>query len=71
LCDGGASVDEAQLVQASGPGTWRFDLSSTRGFVAGSLRVVARQVSLVTGSVLAFRMKGIPGERIVFTFEKE
>jgi len=62
---------EAQLVQASGPGTWRFDLSSTRGFVAGSLRVVAGEVSLVTGNVLAFRMKGIPGERIVFTFEKE
>jgi hypothetical protein len=39
--------------------------------VAGSLRVVAGEVSLVTGNVLAFRMKGIPGERIVFTFEKE
>jgi hypothetical protein len=63
---------EAQLVQAAGkPGTWRFDLASTPGFVAGSLRVVAGDLALATGDVLVFRMKGIPGERVVFTFDKE
>ena len=63
---------EAQIVQAAGkPGTWRFDLGSTPGFVAGSLRVVAGDPVLATGNALVFRMKGVPGERVVFTFEKE
>jgi hypothetical protein len=63
---------EAQLVQAAGkPGTWRFDLGSTPGFVAGSLRVVAGDLALATGDALVFRMKGVPGERVVFTFAKE
>jgi hypothetical protein len=63
---------EAQLVQASGKaGTWRFDLSSTPGFVTSSLRVVAGEVSLVAGDTIVFRLKGTPGERVVFTFDKE
>jgi hypothetical protein len=63
---------EAQLVQAAGkPGTWRFDLGSTPGFVAGSLRVVAGDLALATADALVFRMKGVPGERVVFTFAKE
>ncbi len=63
---------EAQLVQASGKaGTWRFDLGRTRGMVGGSLRVIAGDVALVTADAIVFRLKGTPGERIVFTFETE
>ncbi len=63
---------EAQLVQASGKaGTWRFDLGRTRGLVGGSLRVIAGDVALVTADAIVFRLKGMPGERIVFTFETE
>jgi hypothetical protein len=61
---------EAQLVQAAGKaGTWRFDLGRTRGMVGGSLRVIAGDVALVTADSIVFRLKGTPGERIVFTFE--
>jgi hypothetical protein len=59
---------EAQLVQAQGQaGLWRFELAGDRA-VAGSLRVIAGQVALVTGDVVVFRLKGQPGERVVFTF---
>ena len=59
---------EAQLVQGQGrAGLWRFELTGDRT-VAGSLRVIAGQVALVTGDVVVFRLKGQPGERVVFTF---
>jgi hypothetical protein len=59
---------EAQLVQAQGrAGLWRFELAPDT-MVAGSLRVIAGQVALVTGDAVVFRLKGQPGERIVFTF---
>ena len=59
---------EAQLVQGQGrAGLWRFELAGDRT-VAGSLRVIAGQVALVTGDVVVFRLKGQPGERVVFTF---
>jgi hypothetical protein len=60
---------EAILVQGAGqPGTWRFDLGSTGSLVKGSLRVVAGEVAQVTADALVFRLKGQPGERVVFTF---
>ena len=60
---------EAQLVQGSGrPGTWRFELGSTASFEAGSLRVIAGEVAQITGDAVVFRLKGQPGERVVFTF---
>jgi hypothetical protein len=59
---------EAQLVQGQGrAGLWRFELAGDRT-VAGSLRVIAGEVALVTGDVVVFRLKGQPGERVVFTF---
>jgi hypothetical protein len=59
---------EAQLVQAEGrAGLWRFELPAG-STVAGSLRVIAGQVALVTGDAVVFRLKGQPGERVVFTF---
>jgi hypothetical protein len=63
---------EAQLVEGSGkPGTWRFEFGGTPSFRAGSLRVVAGDVAVVTGDAVTFRLKGTPGERVVFTFETE
>ncbi len=57
---------EAQLVQAEGrPGTWRFELGEIE---RGSLRVVAGDVALVTADAVVFRMRGRPGERVVFAF---
>jgi hypothetical protein len=63
---------EAQLVEATGkPGTWRFEFGATPSFRAGSLRVVAGDVAAVTADAVTFRLKGTPGERVVFTFETE
>jgi hypothetical protein len=61
---------EAQLVQGSGrAGTWRFDLTPTASLQAGSLRVISGEVAQVSGDAIVFRLKGQPGERIVFTFK--
>ena len=38
------------------------------GVEAGSLRVVAGEVALVSSDAIVFRMSGKPGERVVFTF---
>jgi hypothetical protein len=63
---------EAQVVQAAGtPGTWRFELGTTGSLEAGSLRVIAGEVALVTENAIVFRLKGRPGERVVFTFKTE
>lgn len=68
----GTNRVEAQLVEATGkPGTWRFDFGATPSFRVGSLRVVAGEVAAVTGDAVTFRLKGAPGERVVFTFETE
>jgi hypothetical protein len=65
----GAHRFEATLVDGAGrPGTWRFDLSSL-GVVPGSLRVVAGEAAQAGSAALAFRLRGKPGERVVFTFE--
>ena len=58
---------EAQLVQASGGGQWRFEIRSDT-LEAGSLRVLAGEVALVSSDAVVFRMSGKPGERVVFTF---
>jgi len=61
---------EAQLIEAKGaPGTWRFDLEGDR-FEEGSLRVLAGDTALVAPSAIVFRLKGIAGERVVFTFRQ-
>jgi hypothetical protein len=60
---------EAQLVQAAGrAGVWRFDLGSTGSLSRGSIRVIAGEVALITPDAVVFRLKGQPGERIVFSF---
>jgi hypothetical protein len=60
---------EATLVRAEGkPGLWRIELGASRSFEPGSLRVIAGQAALVTVDAVVFRLKGQPGERVVFTF---
>jgi hypothetical protein len=62
---------EATLVNAAGkPGTWGFELSTDRAVTPGTLRVVAGDVALVSDTAVVFRMRGTPGERVVFTFRK-
>jgi hypothetical protein len=59
---------EATLVDGTGrPGTWRFDLSSLGG-TPDALRVVAGQVIQIGPDAVVFRLKGQPGERLVFSF---
>jgi hypothetical protein len=63
---------EAQLVQATGrPGTWKFELGGTSSFQQGSLRVIAGDVALITADSITFRLKGTPGERVVFSFKTD
>jgi hypothetical protein len=68
----GVNRIEAQVVEAAGrPGTWRFELGTTGSLEAGSLRVIAGEVALVTENAIVFRLKGRPGERVVFSFRTE
>jgi len=60
---------EATLVDASGrPGAWRFDLSAL-GAVPGSLRVVAGEAAVAGSAAVVFRLRGKPGERVVFSVD--
>jgi hypothetical protein len=60
---------EATLVDSSGrPGAWRFDLGAL-GVVPGSLRVVAGEAAVTASAAVAFRLRGKPGERVVFTVD--
>jgi len=59
---------EAVLVEGEGPGTWRFTLASG-AIRPGSLRVVAGDAVVVGPETVAFRLRGRPGERLVFAFE--
>jgi hypothetical protein len=62
---------EATLVEGRSAGEWRFDLASVPGFRPESLRVIAGEVSRVGGGVVAFRLHGRAGERMVFSFRVE
>ncbi len=60
---------EATLVDGAGrPGAWRFDLSAL-GLLPGSLRVVAGEAAPAGSAAVVFRLRGKPGERVVFTFD--
>jgi len=60
---------EATLVDGSGrPGAWRFDLSGL-GAVPGSLRVVAGEAAVAGSAAVVFRLRGKPGERVVFSVD--
>jgi hypothetical protein len=60
---------EATLVDGAGrPGAWRFDLSAL-GAVPGSLRVVAGEAVVAGSAAVVFRLRGRPGERVVFSVD--
>jgi len=60
---------EAILVDGDGrPGTWRFDLSALSPS-PGSLRVVAGEAAVSGPGAVVFRLRGKPGERVVFSVE--
>ena len=64
---------EATLVEAAGrPGAWRFDLDAAETFALvepGSIRVVSGEALQVAATSVVFRLRGKPGERVVFTFQ--
>jgi hypothetical protein len=63
---------EAMLVEGRGKaGLWRFDFMSSQAIAPGSIRVVAGDVASVGASSITFHLKGTPGERIAFTFDKK
>ena len=61
---------EATVVEGDRAGTWRVELPAG-GLKAGSLRVLAGDVVLMTETAALIRLKGAPGERVVITFERE
>ena len=62
---------EASLAEASNKsGLWRFELLSSEA-AGASIRVVAGEVVALTSSSVTFRLRGRPGERVVFTFAKD
>jgi hypothetical protein len=68
----GVNRVEAQVVEAAGtPGTWRFELDTTGSLQPGTIRVIAGEIALVTESAVVFRLKGRPGERVVFSFRTD
>ena len=67
----GANRVEATLVDGKGKaGVWRFEFLGAEG-VDGSIRVLAGDVVTVAATSISFRLKGTPGERIAFTFDKK
>jgi hypothetical protein len=60
---------EARVVDATGkPGTWSIELSGPDALQIGSLRVLGGDVQSIAASRITFRLRGTPGERVVFTF---
>lgn len=65
----GEVVVAATLVKADGkPGTWRFEAQPGELIEAGSLRVRQGEVALLTPTAVVFRLKGVAGERVSFTY---
>ena len=59
---------EATLIEGRSSGTWRFELGGVAGLRPESVRVVAGELMQAGGDALVFRLRGRPGERIVFSF---
>ena len=65
----GDVVVAATLIKADGkPGTWRFEAQPGESIEAGSLRVLQGDVALLTPTAVVFRLKGVAGERVSFTY---
>ena len=64
----GESVVTGTLVGAGKPGTWRFEAASGEALEPGSLRVLRGEVVLLTPTAVVFRVKGIVGEQVAFSY---
>jgi hypothetical protein len=67
----GANHVEATLVEGGGKaGQWTFNFLAAQAIAPGSIRVIAGDALTVSETSITFRLKGTPGERIAFTFDK-
>jgi hypothetical protein len=58
-------------VRASGtPGTWRFEAEAGRTLEPGSLRVLRGEVALLTPTAVVFRLNGVAGEQVAFSYRQ-
>jgi hypothetical protein len=65
----GENSVEARLVSGgSSEGFWRFDFSATPQFEPGSLVLVAGDLLSLDGRSVTFRLSGVAGERVKFTY---
>jgi hypothetical protein len=63
---------EATLVSGAGkPGLWRFDVVKGASLDPGTVQVLTGDVVSVTSNTVTFRLQGIPGERVAFTFVRK
>jgi hypothetical protein len=61
---------EATVVEAGGKaGLWRFEVIGSQ-VAPGSLRVLGGEALAVGGTSATFRLRGVVGERVVFTFTR-
>jgi len=67
----GANHVEATLVDGSKAGQWTFNFLAAQAIAPGSIRVIAGDALAVSDNSITFRLKGTPGERIAFTFDKQ
>jgi hypothetical protein len=68
----GQNHAEATLVEGRGKaGLWRFDFMGSHAIAPGSIRVLAGDIASVAASSVTFHIKGTPGERIAFTFDRK
>ena len=65
----GDTVVAASLVRATGsPGTWRFEAPGGESIEPSSLRVLRGEVALLTPTAVVFRLKGVAGEQVAFSY---
>jgi len=65
----GGNTVEARLLAAAGQeGFWRFDFSSSANFEPGTLTVESGEVLALDGRTVVFRLAGVPGERVKFSY---
>ena len=63
---------EATVVESGGKaGRWTMDLSASEAIQAGTIRVLAGEIESIGVTAVTFKLRGTPGERIVFTFQKK
>jgi hypothetical protein len=63
---------EATVVDDLGkPGTWTVEIAASETIVSGSIRVLAGNAQSVGPTSVTFLLKGTPGERVAFTFQKK